>query len=205
MLPGDCSHFQFVGEFFVTTSLPHSTRLVLAGLILASCIGCDQATKTIATQSLKNTPPRLFLAGTIRLEYALNPGGFLSLGHNIPEPIRTCLFIVCNVGTMAAISGFLFFRRTLDWKLFTALSFILAGGIGNLIDRVTNNGFVTDFINVGIGPVRTGIFNVADMAVMFGGFALVYLTCSEPPAEQSLALETVTDSKTNPETIVGDE
>jgi len=59
---------------------------------------------------------------------------------------------------------------------FAAWALILAGGIGNLIDRVSQQGLVTDFMNVGIGPVfRTGIFNVADMAITAGFF--VFIVC----------------------------
>jgi signal peptidase II len=43
----------------------------------------------------------------------------------------------------------------------------LAGGISNLVDRIAL-GRVIDFLNVGIGPFRTGIFNVADVAIMAG-------------------------------------
>jgi signal peptidase II len=39
--------------------------------------------------------------------------------------------------------------------------------MSNLADRMAI-GSVIDFLNVGIGPVRTGIFNVADMAIMAG-------------------------------------
>jgi signal peptidase II len=45
---------------------------------------------------------------------------------------------------------------------------ICSGGIGNLIDRLTHGGYVTDFLNVGIGPLRTGIFNVADFVLLVG-------------------------------------
>ena len=48
------------------------------------------------------------------------------------------------------------------------LSLIAGGGVGNWIDRVTNDGRVTDFLNVGVGNLRTGIFNVADMVLMAG-------------------------------------
>jgi signal peptidase II len=150
-------------------------RFFLAAVILSSCIGCDQATKRLATQALMNSPAQSFLAGTIRLEYAQNPGGFLSLGSNLPEGLRQSLFVVLNVGMMLAISGFLLLRRNIPFAFFVALSYVLAGGIGNLIDRVMNHGLVTDFINVGIGPLRTGIFNVADIAVTFGGIAAVVL------------------------------
>jgi signal peptidase II len=57
----------------------------------------------------------------------------------------------------------------------------LGGGIGNLIDRVVHNGLVTDFINVGMGPLRTGIFNVADVAVMGSGIALMFLVRRKEP------------------------
>ena len=49
-----------------------------------------------------------------------------------------------------------------------ALSLVCGGGLGNLIDRIRFDGHVTDFLNVGVGSVRTGIFNVADMALMVG-------------------------------------
>ena len=45
------------------------------------------------------------------------------------------------------------------------LVLFLAGGISNLVDRIAM-GSVIDFLNIGIGPVRTGIFNVADVAIM---------------------------------------
>jgi len=60
---------------------------------------------------------------------------------------------------------------------------LLAGGIGNLIDRLFHNGLVIDFLNVGIGPIRTGIFNVADMAIMAGfGILLLYRGTAESTA-----------------------
>jgi signal peptidase II len=42
---------------------------------------------------------------------------------------------------------------------------LFAGGVGNLTDRVLHDGAVVDFMNLGIGPVQTGVFNVADLAV----------------------------------------
>ena len=48
------------------------------------------------------------------------------------------------------------------------LALSVAGGVSNLIDRVAAGGLVMDFLNLGIGRLRTGIFNVADMALTFG-------------------------------------
>ena len=54
-----------------------------------------------------------------------------------------------------------------------AVALIAAGGIGNLIDRVMFHGRVTDFIYLAAGPVHTGVFNVADMAITSGVIWLV--------------------------------
>ena len=65
-----------------------------------------------------------------------------------------------------------------------AFALFLGGGIGNLIDRLTNDGRVIDFMHIGIGSLRTGIFNVADMALMAGVFLLglhSYRTRNTPP------------------------
>ena len=44
-----------------------------------------------------------------------------------------------------------------------------------VLDRVTR-GSVVDFLNVGVGPVRTGVFNVADVAIMVGAGVMVMAT-----------------------------
>lgn len=59
---------------------------------------------------------------------------------------------------------------------FLAVLGLLAGGLGNLIDRLAHDGLVIDFINLGVGPLRTGIFNVADVAITGGGLALLALS-----------------------------
>ena len=56
-----------------------------------------------------------------------------------------------------------------------ALSAIFGGGLSNILDRILNNGLVVDFMNMGIGSVRTGIFNIADVAIMSGlGLMLLF-------------------------------
>jgi len=54
-----------------------------------------------------------------------------------------------------------------------ALALLAGGGTSNLLDRLLYDGRVTDFLNVGIGSLRTGIFNLADMAIMAGALLLV--------------------------------
>lgn len=120
-----------------------------------------------------------FLAGTVRLDYAENQGGFLGLGDSLPGELRTGLFTYACTAGVAAIMVYLFLARLSALQVL-AFSLISAGGIGNLIDRWTC-GNVRDFLNVGLGPIRTGIFNVAD-AVMMAGCALLLLISWRRPA-----------------------
>jgi signal peptidase II len=99
------------------------------------------------------------------------------------------LLVVVNSVVLIAIPAILAARSDFGRQQMIAVSLLLAGGIGNLLDRVFHNGLVIDFLNMGIGPLRTGIFNVADMAIM-AGFALLLLQRSrepEPPPPEDFA------------------
>ena len=63
---------------------------------------------------------------------------------------------------------------------------MIGGGLGNLIDRIFNSGAVVDFVSIGLGGLRTGIFNVSDVAIVAGAL-LVFLGIRE--REQDEAIE----------------
>jgi len=147
------------------------TRLVMLLAVLVSCIGCDQVTKSIATRELAPLPVQSFLGDTLRLQYAQNAGAFLGVGGGLDSQTRFWGLTVVNGALLVVLAYVLLTRWNMSRGNFAAWGLILAGGISNLIDRVSQRGLVTDFLNVGIGPVRTGIFNVADMAVT-AGFAV---------------------------------
>lgn len=162
------------------------SRLVALLLILTTTIGVDQATKQFATQQLRGRPPMSFLGDTVRVVYAENPGAFLGIGGQWDPSVRFALLTVVNSLFLLAIAAVLTFRWQMVWQEFAAYALLLAGGIGNLIDRVTLNGLVTDFLNLGIGPVRTGIFNVADVAITAGAIMLA-VAAIWPAQEESPA------------------
>jgi signal peptidase II len=146
-------------------------RIFLLLVLMTVCVGCDQATKRLAAFALKDMRALSFLGNTFRLEYAENPGAFLSLGSTLPDTARFLLLTVVSGGVLLALAAFVCLRRNIRISDFTGYALILAGGLSNLLDRVVA-GFVIDFMNIGVGTVRTGIFNVADVAIM-GGLALV--------------------------------
>jgi signal peptidase II len=143
-----------------------SVRFTVLALVMASTVGCDRVTKHVATALLADKPMQSFLGDSVRLVYAENTGGFLSLGASLPPAIRTAIFTVASGLALVALLAALLRSR---WSFWRALGLVLffAGGISNWIDRAVR-GSVVDFMNVGIGWLRTGIFNVADVAIMVG-------------------------------------
>jgi signal peptidase II len=136
-------------------------------LVMLSCISCDQATKAMARGGLVGRPIS-FLGDAVRLEYAENTGAFLSLGASLPSRTRTLLFVG---GTSLIILGLLVALARYRQGSMTGafgLALLAGGAVGNLIDRVVYGGAVVDFVSLGLGPFRTGIFNLADVAITLG-------------------------------------
>jgi len=141
------------------------SRLSLLVVVIAT-IGCDRVTKHAATLILAGTAERSYLADTVRLTYAENTGGFLGVGAAWPPAVRTTVFVVLTGLVLIGLAGIAMRRAATPWQQL-GFALFLAGGALNWFDRV-GQGRVVDFLNVGIGPLRTGIFNVADVALMTG-------------------------------------
>jgi len=152
------------------------TRIAVV-VALAACIGCDRVTKHVAATTLAGESGRSFLADTVRLQYVENAGGFLGLGSDLPPAVRTGIFTV-GVGVMLLGVGIAALRMQLTRLQRFGLLLFVTGGVSNWIDRVLH-GSVIDFLNVGLGPLRTGIFNVADISITLGA-ALVILAELRP-------------------------
>jgi signal peptidase II len=141
-------------------------KLLLVLLTIVACVGCDQSTKAVARLHLAERPALSFAGGTLRLQYAENKGAFLSLGSSLPEGARLAIFIGGVAAVLAALLLCAVGAR--NSTTVVALSLICAGGLSNLLDRIAYGGYVIDFINLGIGRLRTGVFNVADLAISIG-------------------------------------
>jgi signal peptidase II len=151
-----------------------TTRLILVAIITLASVGCDQATKHFARHTLA-APERIsILDGLVHLELAENRGAFLSFGSNLSAEARRFLFIICPSVLLLAVAFASLFGPRLEPGHVIGLALVLGGGVGNLIDRLFQDGVVTDFVRVSLGPVRTGIFNMSDLAIVLGvaAFAL---------------------------------
>jgi signal peptidase II len=147
--------------------------LVLVALL--ATIGCDRWTKDLATERLRGTGERSYLGGTVRLEYVENRGAFLGLGQQLAEGPRFWILTV-GVGVLLGVMAARLLTASLTAPEAIAWALVVAGGASNLVDRALRHGLVVDFLNVGVGGLRTGVFNVADLAITTGAIALLVLT-----------------------------
>ena len=138
----------------------------VALLALLATIACDRVTKYVVVRNLAGTPGQSFLADTVRITYVENSGGFLGVGASLPAGIRTGLFTIGTGLVLVSLIYVTIRNRYRGWTLL-ALALFIAGGASNWIDRAVR-GSVVDFMNLGLGPLRTGVFNVADVAVTLG-------------------------------------
>jgi len=82
--------------------------------------------------------------------------------------MRFWLFTLIVGAVLAGLFFYLVVSPNISKARIISLSLVLGGGVGNLIDRIFNQGHVIDFMNLGIGSLRSGIFNVADVAITAG-------------------------------------
>ncbi|RYZ97980.1 MAG: signal peptidase II [Sphingobacteriaceae bacterium] len=162
-------------------------KIILFIFLLFASLGVDRITKNLAKEHLMYQPTRYYLGDTFRLEYAENTGAALSLGDDLPQPYSLILLSIIPIIVMIGLTVYVFYNiNKLNTILFISLTLIIAGGVGNIIDRILYDRHVTDFMNMGIGSLRTGIFNVADMCVTGGviGILLSSFKSEKPKTEQ---------------------
>jgi signal peptidase II len=143
-------------------------KILLICLCILCLVGYDYTSKRIAKNALKDLSVYSYLGGSIQFVYAENTGGMLSTGSKLPDKTRPIIYKYFVSLMLVLLFVFTIFKKgIIKWKTI-ALVLILSGGIGNLIDRFTNDGKVIDFIIISIFNYSTGIFNIADTYITVG-------------------------------------
>ena len=144
--------------------------LLLAGTAVVLYVA-DQVTKALVVASLPFGARQEVLGDLVQLWHVRNTGAAFSL-----FPGATWLFFAVSAGALVMIAYFYRVFRARGMWIHVVLGAILAGTLGNLIDRL-RYGYVVDFVSVGIGDVRWPTFNVADSSLVIGiGVLVLYLS-----------------------------
>lgn len=173
-------------------------------IVAAAVVVLDQVSKHLVMNFLDREEPFVLIEGIFRFSYVENDGAaFGSFGDH-----RWVFMIISTVGIAALIIYLWKFRPESKFAC-TALSFLIGGGIGNMIDRVFYKGslphtlgknVVIDFIDFyAFQKIWQWVFNVADSFVCIGAGMLicwcVYAMIVELKQERAKKAQTLGDSE----------
>lgn len=141
--------------------------LIAAGALVL----LDQASKAWAARRLRLAEPFEVIKGFLNFDYAENNGVAFSQLQNGGDTSRWALSALALIAALAVLYFFWRTKRA-DDRILGACALLLAGIVGNLLDRV-RLGFVIDFIDVQFGGWHYPTFNVADSAICIGAGLLL--------------------------------
>lgn len=136
--------------------------------IIAVTVFLDQITKYLTIFYLKPISTLPIIEDVLHLTYVENTGAAFGMMKD-----SRWVFMVISTVAIVGILVYMFWKRPTDKLLCLSLSFIVGGGIGNMIDR-TLLGYVVDMIDFRL--INFAVFNVADSFVCVGaGLMILYL------------------------------
>lgn len=163
--------------------------------LIAVTVFLDQITKYLTILYLKPIDTQPLWEGVLHLTYVENTGAAFGMMKD-----SRWIFMVTSTVAIIGILVYMFYRTyvkktPLPWMEALSLSFIVGGGIGNMIDR-TILGYVVDMIDFRL--INFAVFNVADSFVCVGaGLMVLYLIremVKETKAEKARKAEETEES-----------
>lgn len=147
---------------------PNATAWLWLSLLL---IVADQVTKWLAVANLEYLTPVPVIDGFWNWTLVHNYGAAFSF---LSDAGGWQKWFFAGLATVVSLAMALWLRLTprADWRNALPLALVIAGAIGNLIDRV-RYGYVVDFIDWYVGKHHWPAFNVADSAIVVGAVLLV--------------------------------
>ena len=147
-------------------------RNILFLAITLTVVLLDQATKAWIISTMRIHESFAVIGGFFNIVHVRNPGAAFGFLASAPPLFRYLFFIAVTVAAIVLILHYLHVSRIEEPSLISALALILAGAVGNLIDRI-RFGEVVDFLDIFIGNHHWPAFNVADSAITVGSVILM--------------------------------
>jgi len=157
-------------------------KAVVLLLTALAILVADQVTKALVVANLAVGERARLVGDLVQVWHAQNRGAAFSLFQG-----GAVVFLIVSVLSIGMVA---YFHRSLrdrsPW-LHVVLGVVLGGTLGNFTDRL-RQGYVTDWLSVGIGDTRWPTFNVADSSVVVGiGILVIYLLLTNPDRREATA------------------
>ena len=146
--------------------LKNNKSLIYAIIIAIILLLLDQITKVIIIENNINVT---LIPNILNIHTVQNTGGAFGVGEG-----NTGMFIITNLVVLGLIIRFIYLQKDfMDKATLYTLFVILAGGFGNLIDRLSR-GYVIDFLNI-FPSINFPKFNLADIYITVGWTILAFI------------------------------
>ncbi|MCW0996347.1 signal peptidase II [Streptococcus anginosus] len=146
-------------------------RKVTVPIVIVALIALDQWVKFEIVKNIQLGGVKPFIPKILSLTYLRNTGAAFSILEN-----QQWLFVVITLVVIGAVIWYLSKHIKGSVWLLSALCLIIAGGIGNFIDRM-RQGFVVDMFQLDF--INFAIFNVADSYLTIGVLVLIVMMLKE--------------------------
>ena len=156
------------------------SRFYILALVLLN-IGCDQISKEVVRTNVSRQDYIPLIENHFILTNVENTGAMLGFGQNFPPFLKVILLQGLPLLVLLLLLYRTLTKTNLNPWMVIGFAFVIGGGIGNLIDRIFY-GSVTDFFQIRLGIFRTGIFNMADVAVTLGVILILALSLRKKEA-----------------------
>lgn len=140
---------------------------IVGTLMLCSAFVADQASKAVIVSNASALWPALPVVPGLNLTFGRNTGVSFGLLADTPWWVLGGLTLVMVLGLIVWL------WRSADVLVSGAIGLVIGGALGNALDRVRYGG-VTDFIDVYVASYHWPTFNLADVAIVTGAFALAF-------------------------------
>ena len=154
----------------------HAPHLVL----IAALIAADQITKAVVAKSVPFYGSVSVIPGFFSISHIHNTGAIFGMFNGSGGKLIAILLAAATLTAMSLVIVY-FLKTPASQKLMRfALALILAGALGNFIDRVFR-GYVIDFLEVHLKKFYWPTFNIADSCISIGAVLLVFILFTRRP------------------------
>jgi signal peptidase II len=148
--------------------------------LLAGLVALDQLTKAVVVKLVPFYGNVSVVPGFFSISHIHNRGAIFGTFSQSPSPIVTIALAAASLFALVMVVVY-FFRTPASQKgMKLALTLILAGALGNFIDRVLR-GFVVDFLEFHVKRAYFPTFNVADSCITLGALVLILILVVRRP------------------------
>lgn len=144
-------------------------KMALLAGIMGSVVTFDVVTKLLVQRYFHVYQQVDVIGDYLRLTYIHNAGAAFGIQLG---PYSRLIFLSLSLVALGALAAMYWITPAWDRLRLVAIALICGGAIGNLLDRIRSVRGVVDFLDIGIGPLRWPVFNVADVAVTTGAVIL---------------------------------